>query len=273
MQCPFPGMDPWLEHPALWPGVHNSLISAIRDELAPLLAPRYFVAVEVHTYHMSWRDDREMGIPDLSIGRRRGVAETVAPDAVADATTEVDVSSARVIDVQVPMSTQVRESYIEIHLTEDRDLVTAIEILSPANKLSGKGRRAYVRKRQRLFEAAVSLVEIDLLRAGRPMPLRGDLPPTDYRILVSRGIAQPTSQMYVFDLPAPIPTIPIPLETGDDEPALALNAIFHDAYRRARFDLLVNYELSPVPPLGEAAAVWAAGLVAQANAADVDTKA
>ena len=30
----FPGMNPWLEHPTLWPDVHNSLITAIRDTLA-----------------------------------------------------------------------------------------------------------------------------------------------------------------------------------------------------------------------------------------------
>ena len=138
---------------------------------------------------------------------------------------------------------------------------------------SGKGRAAYVRKRQRLFDTAVNLVEIDLLRAGRPMPVRGDIPSTDYRILVSRADTQPTSQMYVFDLPAAIPTVPIPLDTGDDEPALVLNNIFHDVYRRARLDLLVNYALPPVPPLDEAAGTWAAGLVAQATAADVDAQA
>ncbi len=34
MRPQFPGMDPWLEHPDLWPDVHNSLITAIRDELS-----------------------------------------------------------------------------------------------------------------------------------------------------------------------------------------------------------------------------------------------
>ena len=46
MRPPFPGMDPWLEHPAIWPDVHNRLIAAIADELTPrhctevLLGPR-----------------------------------------------------------------------------------------------------------------------------------------------------------------------------------------------------------------------------------------
>lgn len=43
-------MDPYLEHPALWPDVRNSLIAAIRDALAPLVAPRYYVGLERRTY-------------------------------------------------------------------------------------------------------------------------------------------------------------------------------------------------------------------------------
>jgi hypothetical protein len=34
-------MDPYLEHPALWPDVHNRLVAALGDAITPLLAPRY----------------------------------------------------------------------------------------------------------------------------------------------------------------------------------------------------------------------------------------
>ncbi len=50
MPTPFPGMDPYLEQRVLWPNVHNSLIAALRDYLAPRLRPRYFVAIEERTY-------------------------------------------------------------------------------------------------------------------------------------------------------------------------------------------------------------------------------
>ena len=50
MSHPFPGMNPWLESSLFWHSVHQSLIVALRDELAPLLRPRYFVAIETHTY-------------------------------------------------------------------------------------------------------------------------------------------------------------------------------------------------------------------------------
>ena len=50
MSYPFPGMNPWLEDPRIWRNVHQSLITALRDLLAPQLEPRYFVDVETHTY-------------------------------------------------------------------------------------------------------------------------------------------------------------------------------------------------------------------------------
>jgi len=45
MTSPFPGMDPWLERPALWPGVHDNLIISLLRALAPLVSPRYYVDV------------------------------------------------------------------------------------------------------------------------------------------------------------------------------------------------------------------------------------
>jgi hypothetical protein len=41
MPSPFPGMDPYLEDPARWPDVHQSLITYIRDMLQPQVRPRY----------------------------------------------------------------------------------------------------------------------------------------------------------------------------------------------------------------------------------------
>ena len=46
MPSPFPGMDPYLESRRLWRDVHNSLMIAIRDHLAPRVEPSYYVAVE-----------------------------------------------------------------------------------------------------------------------------------------------------------------------------------------------------------------------------------
>lgn len=47
---PFPGMDPYLETPSLWRGVHTRLITLIADTLAPRLAPAFTVAIEERVY-------------------------------------------------------------------------------------------------------------------------------------------------------------------------------------------------------------------------------
>ena len=50
MQSPFPGMDPYLEEPSLWPDVHHGLISEMQAVLNRQLRPQYHVRVEERVY-------------------------------------------------------------------------------------------------------------------------------------------------------------------------------------------------------------------------------
>lgn len=52
-------------------------------------------------------------------------------------------------------------------------VVTAVELLSPGNKLHAKGRQAYIEKRMNSLSSQTNLVVIDLLRAGQPTPTQG----------------------------------------------------------------------------------------------------
>lgn len=70
MPSPFPGMNPYLETPDLWSGVHGRLIITIADVLSPLLRPKYFVAVEERIYESTPNDRILVGIPDVSIQRQ-----------------------------------------------------------------------------------------------------------------------------------------------------------------------------------------------------------
>ena len=63
----FPGMDPWLEHPDLWPDVHNRLIASIADALSEKLRPRYFVGVEEHAYLWTPTVLDRLIVPDLAV--------------------------------------------------------------------------------------------------------------------------------------------------------------------------------------------------------------
>ena len=135
--------------------------------------------------------------------------------------------------------------------------MTLLELLSPGNKLHRQGREDYLVKREEVFSTRTNLVEIDLLRDGRPMPVEGALRPADYRILVRRGHEGRRARLYVFSVRDPIPSVGIPLLPGDAEPQLRVGDVLHGVYARARFDLRLDYSKDPVPPLDEADRAWA----------------
>jgi hypothetical protein len=254
MKCPFPGMDPWLESPALWPDVHNRLIAAISDALTPLVAPRYYVALERRTYLFQPDDLVLVGRPDISaVSRSPPVAAQPEEGAVG------------ILDVEVLLSDEVGESYLEVRETEGETLVTVLELLSPANKLHSRGRVDYERRRTHILQSLTSLVEVDLLHAGQPMFTSPRGPRSDYRVLVSRGWTRPKGRLYTFGLRDAIPVVPIPLAKGENEPELRLSEVLHALYERARFDLRLHYDRPAEPPLAEAEASWARGLVAGAT--------
>src|SRR5205823_2941597 len=78
---------------------------------------------------------------------------------------EMAVAEPLIIEVE---DEPLRESFIEIReASAGNRLVTVIELLSPTKKRAGPGRRLYRKKQNELKAARVSLVEIDLVRAGR----------------------------------------------------------------------------------------------------------
>jgi hypothetical protein len=93
------------------------------------------------------------------------------------------------------------------------------------------------------------LVEIDLLRAGEPIPIIGNDSAGDYRILVSRGDRRPTATLYAFSIRQADPTFPLPLQPEDQEPSVDVGRLLHDLYDRASYDLRVDYASAPDPPL------------------------
>ena len=68
MPSPFPGMDPYLESPEFWSELHNRLMVAIADDLAPQIRPRYRVAIEQRVYLSSADRGRSLvDIPDITL--------------------------------------------------------------------------------------------------------------------------------------------------------------------------------------------------------------
>ncbi len=79
MQPPFPGMDPYLEQPSLWPDVHHRLITSICDQIQSQIVPRY---VAVITPYVAFESldiaPVRLAIPDVGIYERDqpGVSNT-----------------------------------------------------------------------------------------------------------------------------------------------------------------------------------------------------
>ncbi|MGH9320271.1 MAG: DUF4058 family protein [Vicinamibacteria bacterium] len=247
---PFPGMDPYLEHPDLWPDVHNRLIAALGDELSPILRPRYYVALEERTYLEEPGELALIGRPDLTVVKRTDTSESIM---------EARRSPA-VLEVELPMREPVRETYLEVRSVPAGEVVTVIEILSPSNKRPGTGRRVYLEKREVILSTRTSLVEMDLLRGGEPMPTMGPAVVSDYRILVSRPRRRPKADLIAFGVKDPIPSFPLPLRRGEEEPTVELSRILHALYDRASYDLRIDYRTEPVPPLPTEDSDWAAAL-------------
>lgn len=256
MAYPFPGMNPYLENRDLWPDLHQALANAIRVALVPEVAPRYYVAVEQRTYIAADDPDTLVGRADIAV---LGTPHRVMPGNGGS------VVVGEPVPVLTPSVEEVREHYLEIRQRGSDQVITVIEILSPSNKRTGRGRTEYETKRIDLLSTRTSLVEIDLLRGGDALEVR-PLPASHYRILVSRGWRRPRADLYPFNLRDPIPAIPIPLKKGEDEPVLAIGPLLTAIYREARYDLRIDYQAEPPPPpLAPEDAAWLDDLLRQAS--------
>src|SRR5438874_7528771 len=58
------------------------------------------------------------------------------------------------------------EALIELRQRADGRLITLLEVMSPANKMSDAGRQAYMTRRQEAKQAKSNVVEVDLVLQG-----------------------------------------------------------------------------------------------------------
>ena len=246
-QSPFPGMDPWLEHPASWPNVHQSLITYARDALQSRIGDRYFVSIGERIYVEPAGSDY---YPDVHVTQaaRRGEAATSGE---ADQPVLVVVADA-----------EHREVFLEIvEARSQSPVVTVIEVLSPANKRPGPGRDVYLRKQGDLLASASHLVEIDLLRGGAPtVAIPAQQQAGDYRVVVSRADRRRHRELYPISLRDRLPRVAVPL-LQSDHTVLDLQALFAETWQKSGLGNRIDYTKPPVPPLAAADEQWARQLL------------
>jgi hypothetical protein len=247
MPSPFPGMNPFLEHDDAWHDFHEKFLPAVAERLVPQVRPNYIVKLDEHVYvHELPHEPRRL------LGRA-DVAVSTSP-AHATERPAVGVLEAPAL-VRLPAQDVERLAFLEIRDRRSRDLVTVIELLSPSNKRTGSDREQYLAKRESLLGSRAHLVEIDLLRGGRPMPL-DDRPECSYSVLVSRVEEWPRAGLWPLSLRDRLPVIPIPLRRLDGDVRLDLQEVVDRVYDASGYEDYI-YENSPEPPLTAEDAAWA----------------
>jgi hypothetical protein len=265
MPSPFPGMDPYLEAPAIWPDFHEALAAQLRADLNGTLPAPYYARLEMRS---------EVGIVENAGVPHRIVSDVEvvgSPNAIpAEHMVAVLPPQAAASPVTVTVRVDpIRHSFVEIRDPgQGHQLITLIEIVSPSNKRPGADRRAYLQKQREVLDSNASLIELDLLRSGDRLLPYPDLdeavgrlePAPDYLILVNRAWKRAGAAMdydrFPIRLADPLPSILVPLREGQQEVALVLQQAFTRAYDAGPYRRgAVNYTAPPVPPLhGEDAA-------------------
>ncbi|MBI4603617.1 MAG: DUF4058 family protein [Planctomycetes bacterium] len=269
MPSPFPGMDPYLEHPDVFPDLHDRLITHLSELLQSTLPPPYYAALGRRVWIEVSR--RFIG-PDVNVLRPR--AESSRADG-AGSVAVAPAAASRLKVVRVPHDER-REPFVEVFAGQggSKRLVTTIEILSPTNKTPGdQGRDLYLRKQREVLSSKTHIVEIDLLRSGEhttavPRKLAIEVCGAfDYHVCVHRFDNVEDYFVYPISLEEPLPEISVPLLPGDPDVPVPLQALFNLCYDAGPYRREIDYEKdSPVPPLAAEKAGWATQAIRAARA-------
>jgi hypothetical protein len=224
-----------------WDSFHGGWPMMIVRQLFDILPPGYVAAPNVHfgedvEIDVSAFAEHERAAPVTSTGAS-GVATVAQP--APTLTLEADLSDQDEFEVRI------------YDVERGRELVAAIELVSPSNKDRPENRRAFVAKVAALLqkEVCVSVVDlvtvrqfnlyVDLLELiGGADPQLGATPPNLYAVTI-RGRKQPAKRSlqnlwhYPMPLGQPLPTLPIWL-SPDHRVLLPLEASYEETCRLLR---------------------------------------
>ena len=249
-------MDPYVE--PRWGSFHSGMTGAFMAALNASLPS----GLEAHA-------EEHVQIEDLAGEQLRGYTPDVYVVTSADPADRPALAGSAAV-VAEPIRIRRRRAPIvsrTIQIVDARDgsrVITAIELLSPWNKLSGRLNRDYRRKVRDYQRGGTNWVEVDLLRSSRGrLPVRWDAVATGrrstYMVVVYRA-AEDEVGIVPVSVRQPLPTIGVPLREGEPDVALDLQAAFARTYAEGPFKS-IDYRRPPDPPLSDADAAWAADLL------------
>lgn len=218
MPSPFPGMDPYLEHPKLWGSFQHQALACLYQILLPGLVDRYRARVggrkytsEMALFTSIIREEHEeefIEVRNRADGRLVTLIEVVSP---ANKTTPAG-----------------RAAYLE-------------------------KRKDAVAQRAGVVEIDLVLQGKPTLNYSRD-----GLPDYDYAVTVTRATAPDRYEIYTATLQKRLPKFKVPLSPDDRDALLDLQAAFTRAYDLGNFAAQIDYADPPPAdvPLSDANADW-----------------
>jgi hypothetical protein len=204
--------------------------------------------------------------PDVILTQR--CVKEAAPVALAEQTPEVTAVEE---DIDTPViltltPVERREPFVEIVHAAGDEVVTAIEVPSPANKAPGEGHRLYRRKQQEILDSSVHLIEIDMLSEGLHTVApseegQASLPWHRYLVSVRRAPERYRFETYPVSLQRRLPRIRVPLREPDPDVTLDVQAVFTRCYDNGGYADFVDYRQPPPVPLSPEEEAWVNGLL------------
>lgn len=253
MPSPFPGMDPFLELGARWPDLHQRLIAYSSEFLQPQLQPKYIARIDERIELMPYGSEFRPDVMVVEAPSELSETRVAYGSLIAD-----EPQTIRVLDDER------RVPYIQVVSVASGDVITLIEIISPANK-TGRGRDQYFEKQDGILDSPVNFIEIDLL--SRPTATYARLfdvnSPHDWRYIVSvsRPHRRTSVEVYAVPLRDRLPRCKIPLLPEDDDVVLDLPAILARCYEVGGYHLLIDYKKPTPVSLSKAEEEWMGALL------------
>jgi hypothetical protein len=149
------------------------------------------------------------------------------------------------------------EEYVEVR-QRDGKLITLLDVVAPANKLTREGRQAYLDTRREARSLGASLVEIDLVLQGQPTLdySRENIPEWDYALTVTRCIHPEKHEIYTTTLSKRLPRFRLPLAADDRDTVIDLQTVFARSYEQCGLADQIDYRRDPVTRLDDDDRRW-----------------
>jgi hypothetical protein len=239
-------MDPYLEKH--WPDVHARLGIYACDALRRQMPAGLIVRVEEY---MSVVDDEQERLMAADVRIHELGNPHSSDDYGQQSKSGVAVAEPLIIEVEIEPATS--RTVLVLDTRSNNRVVTAIEFLSPANKIGKAALERYADRRARLIAGGAHFVEIDLVRrGGHPMLVDPAKLSPDYAwpywVCVVRRTERFQAELYQATYRRPLPAIKIPLRPADPDAILELQPLIDRAYVEGQYDQTIDYRVDPEGP-------------------------